>query len=148
MQPIMHSRCHRTGGKGQPHEEVYRGGDPDVLWAKESTSLPSPWAEPTPKPDAERVVFDGRLTNDFFLDAGAGCKDHLVGFTLRCPLPKGGTILAGTSDQIVWLRMDRDYAGLTLEHLRVRHRKRLPVRVVGLEVVDEKELLANRIVDA
>ena len=116
--------------------------------AKESTSSPSPWTEPTPKPNAERVVLEGRLTNDFFLDAGAERKDHLVGFTLRCPLPKGDTILTGTSDQIVWLRMDRDYSGLTFEHLRLRHRKRLPVRVVGLEVVDEKELLANRIVDA
>lgn len=116
--------------------------------ATESTSSPSPWAEPTPEPHAERVVFEGRLTNDFFLDDGSERKDHLVGFTLKCPWPKANTTTSLASDQIVWLRMDRDYAGVTLEHLRLRHRKRLPLRVVGLEVVGHEEILANRIVDA
>jgi hypothetical protein len=116
--------------------------------AKESTSSPSPWAEPTPEPHAERVVFEGRLTNDFFLDDGSERKDHLVGFTLKCPLPKANTTTTLTSNQIVWLRMDRDYAGVTLEHLRLRQRERLPLRVVGLEVVGHDEILANRIVDA
>lgn len=116
--------------------------------AKETTSSPSPWAEPTPGPNAERVVFEGRLTNDFFLDVGSARKDHLVGFTLKCPQPKANTTTSLMSNQIVWLRMDREYAGVTLEHLRSRHRERLPLRVVGLEVVGHEEILANRIVDA
>jgi hypothetical protein len=44
--------------------------------------------------------------------------------------------------------MDRDYAGVTLEHLKFHLRKKLPLRVEGLEVVAEEEILANRIVDA
>lgn len=116
--------------------------------AKEPTSSPSPWAESTPEPNAERVVFEGRLTNDFFFDEGSERTDLLVGFTLKCPLPVANTTTSLTSDQVVWLRMDRDYAGVTLEHLRLRHRKRLPLRVVGLEVVGHEEILANRIVDA
>jgi hypothetical protein len=116
--------------------------------AKEVTSAPSPWSEPTPEPNAERVVFEGRLTNDFYLDDGSERKDLLVGFTLKCPLPKANTTTRLASNQIVWLRMDRDYAGVTLEHLRSRHRMRLPLRVVGLAVVGHEEILANRIVDA
>jgi hypothetical protein len=44
--------------------------------------------------------------------------------------------------------MDRDYHGVTLGQLKVHLRKKLPLRVVGLEVVAEEEILANRIVDA
>lgn len=119
--------------------------------AIESTSSPSPWAEPTPESNAERVVLKGRLTRggqSFFLDDTAPRKDHLVGFTLKCPITFGNTTGPGTPNQIVWLRMDRDYHGLTLEQLKLHLRKKLPLRVVGLEVVAEEELLANRIVDA
>jgi hypothetical protein len=119
--------------------------------AKEAASSPSPWAEPTPAPNAERVVLKGRLTrggHSFFLDDTAPRKDHLVGFTLKCPISIADTTLTGTRNQIVWLRMDRDYAGVTLEHLKLHLRKKLPLRVVGLEVVGDEEILANRIVDA
>jgi hypothetical protein len=116
--------------------------------AQGSAPSPSSWAEPTPEPHAERVVFEGRLTNDFFFDDGSEREDHLVGFTLKCPQPKANTTTSLATDQIVWLRMDRDYAGVTFEHLRSRHRQRLPLRVVGLEVVGHEEILANRIVDA
>jgi hypothetical protein len=151
MQPIVHSHMRN----GRPRGATLKKLTVALLIltscgaaAKEPTSSPSPWAEPTPEPDAERVVFEGRLTNDFFFDDGSGRKDDLVGFTLKCPLPKANTTTTLAGDQIVWLRMDRDYAGVTLEHLRVRHRERLPLRVVGLEVVGHEEILANRIVDA
>jgi hypothetical protein len=116
--------------------------------ANEVTSSPSSWAQPTPRPHAERVVLQGRLTNDFFLNAGVERDDRLVGFTLKCPVPKANTTSTALANVVVWLRMDSEYPGVTLEHLRSRHRKRLPLRVVGLEVVAGKEILANRIVDA
>ena len=88
------------------------------------------------------------MTNPFFLKSNVEREDNLIGFTLRGPLPKANTTTKVLRTQTVWLRMDRDYAGVTRAHLRSLERKKLPLRVVGLEVVAGKEILANRIVDA